>query len=114
MMDRVVFFVVITLIWLTGHTLTDKDFDTERTEWQRRTSKKIQQSIHQDDIPKSVNKVQHFQWGTYPVILEKKRARNKKQKILFKNEGQNNNQYGLRSMYKYGGQGIFGQITITE
>lgn len=74
---------------------------------------KTEESIYKDDRLKSINKMRRFQWSTYPLI-QKNGIRNKKQKIKFEHDDQNNTQYGLRSMYKYGGQGIFGQITIIE
>lgn len=61
-----------------------------------------------------MNKMRRLQWSTHPLIFEKEGKRNKKQKTLFKHDDENDRQYGLRSMYNYGGQGIFGQITITE
>lgn len=94
--------------------ISEKDFGTERRGWQRMIAKRVQESIHQDEVPESMNKIRRFKWNTYPVILEKKGIRKKKQETLFKPNGQNNSQYGLRSIYKYGGHGIFGQITITE
>lgn len=64
-------------------------------------------------MPESTTKMRRFQWSTYSPIFEK-RIRNTKQETLFKHDNQNKSQYGLLSMYRYGGQGIFGQITITE
>lgn len=91
---------------------------TEKT-WHNINSPKAQALILSDKNFKPANeKIHHNQRIGYSFVSQKHNPRKIQQKqelVIDKNKDYNGRsvmQYGLRGMYKYGGEGIFGQITI--
>lgn len=101
----------IKFIKFSSFCISEKKSGNQRTELQKIADNK---SIYHDGISDQVNRMRRFQWYNYPPIHGKKGKRNDKQKLPFRRNNQNNWWYGLRGMYKFGGEGIFGHITMIE